>query len=82
MILYIVKLNKGNKMSFKEFLNEAKKEITKDMVLAKLVKNGNNKDDAKDIVDTFFDTVKEEHPDVTLAKFCEIIVTLKLPRHK
>ena len=60
----------------KEYLKEGKKIISKDVVITRLIKNGNTESDAKKMADKHFDYVIKTYPTSTLTKIAEIIITL------
>lgn len=60
--------------SFKTFINEAK--LSKEAVIAMLVKRGNNKEEATKMVDVDYDYVVKTYENITVGKAAEIISSL------
>ena len=54
-------------------LDEAKRVITKAMVVKLLIKRGNNPKVAKDMVEKEFDSAIKRHPDATASRIAEVI---------
>lgn len=71
----ILQINEDKRMKFRELLNE-KREITKEDVVALLVKYGNNPKDAQKMADAEFEYAKKTYPNATASKLAEIISTI------
>ena len=60
--------------TYKDFLNE--NTVSKDDVVKVLIKYGNNKDEAKKMVDSEFDFAIKNYPNATASKLADIIRTI------